>query len=103
MMDAKEYCENMGAELTDWRDEVCDILGTIEGFPANYKKVLSPQIATLRHLVLDLTAKIDRTKQSCPLDWGAVSADLRRSVAELRKNAASMWDFDHIAGGYVGG
>jgi hypothetical protein len=102
-MDAKEYCENMSVELSNWKDEVCDILGTVEGFPPRDKKALSPQIASLRYLVLDLTAKIDRIKETCPLDWGAVSADLQRSVAELRKNVASMWGFFHTAGEYVGG
>ena len=103
MMEAKGYCENMSAELSNWREKICDILGTVEVFPADDRKMLSAQITTLKNLVFDLTARIDRLKESCPLEWGAVSSDLQRSVAELRKNAATMWDFGHIAGGYVGG
>jgi hypothetical protein len=103
MLDTKQYCEDMGIQLSQWKDEVCDILNTVEVFPENDKKLMATQISTLRHLVADLSGKIDRLKSQCPVDFGAANAEMQRSISELRKKVKTMWDFDNIAGGYVGG
>jgi archaellum component FlaC len=102
-MDVKEYCDNMGKELSTWKDEIGDILKAVEKFPEKEKERVSPQIGALRALVEDISAKIERLKNECPLDWSAMANELQRQVTELRKQTSVMWDLDHIAGGYVGG
>ncbi len=104
-MDVKQYCEDMGAELSTWKKELHDVLNAVETFPARDKELASPQISNLRTLIEDISAKIDRLRNECPLDWSAMANDIQRQTTELRTKMASIsiWDRDHIAGGFVGG
>lgn len=102
-MDVKQYCNDMGAELSNWKKELHDVLNAVETFPARDKELASPQITGIRTLIEDISTKIDRLKNECPLDWSAMANDIQRQAAELRTKITDMWDRDHIAGGYVGG
>ncbi len=103
MMDVKEYCEEMDATLNDWKGELCEMRSVINALPEKDQSLTLPEIGTLHDLVEDLNDKIDRAKASCPLDWSKAVDELQREAEELKQKTDSMWDGDHIAGGYVGG
>lgn len=103
MVEVKDYCDSMSKELTTWREEIRDVLNVVETFPENDKKLASTQIGTLRVLVDDLSSKIEKLKNECPIGWEPAINEFHRQVAQLREKITSMWDFDHIAGGFVGG
>lgn len=102
-MDVQKYCEDMGVELSTWEKELNDVLNVVETFPPEERKRVSPKVKSLRSLIEDITIKIERLKNQCPLDWNAMANELQRSMSELRRSMDDIWDRDHVAGGYVGG
>ncbi len=102
-MDVKQYCDDMGLELSAWKKELGDVLKAVETFPEKEKELVSPQIGNVRTLIEDISVKIEKLKNQCPLDWSAMASEIQRSATELRTKMATMWDRDHIAGGFVGG
>lgn len=104
-MDVQTYCNDMGRELSGWEKELNGVLNVVAAFPDKDKEIVAAKVSALRGLVEDLTRKIERLKNECPLDWSAVAGQIQREAAALKKRmeTESLWDADHIAGGYVGG
>jgi hypothetical protein len=104
-MDVQTYCHDMGLELSGWEKELKDVLNVVATFPDKDKEIAAAKVSALRGLVDDLTGKIERLKNECPLDWSAVASQIQREADALKKRieTEAIWDADHIAGGYVGG
>jgi hypothetical protein len=68
-MDIRDYCDSMYTELTWMKAKVYDILQVIDQLPREERARIRPQTDELGILVGDLSRRIDRLMQECPVDW----------------------------------
>jgi hypothetical protein len=101
-MHAKYYCETMYSELTGLKARIYDIYRALDKMPKANKDKLIPQTTELHALMENLSEKIDRLKQECPVDWRAQKSGIEAAKQKLVEKI-NWWDAEHIAGGYVGG
>ena len=102
-MDVKQYCNDIGAELSIWKNQLHDALNAVETFQATDTKIASPRITSIRTLIEDISTKIDKLRNECPLDWSAMANDIQRQATELRTKMTNIRDRDHSTGGFGDG
>ncbi len=73
MMNLSEYCSEMEETFADWKEQLCDMMSAVNSFPEQEKTQLIDQITTLHDLVEDMTDKMDRLQQQCPINAVAAS------------------------------
>jgi len=92
----------MQSELTSVRTRIDAMVSEIGQMPAAEQEARSAQVAEMKSMADDLTARIDRLKVECPADWSAEKAEIDTNRRKLQEKV-DLWDAAHIAGGYVGG
>lgn len=102
-MEMKEFCNAMGSELAGWKARMYDIISHVGTLPEIERVHFDRDVNTIKSLISEIEESIRTLYKECPTDFRAYSEDLYKKVAELKEKMGNIWDFDHIAGGYVGG
>lgn len=103
-MAANNFCSNLKAELSAWKDSVEQIVNKIEAHPGAHKVGVLDNIEDMRILVEDLQGRIAQLEETCSLD--GFDDVITQQKADL-KYRVNVRDADQgvatISGGNFGG
>lgn len=68
-MDLKDYCSNMGTELTAWKARMYDVLRKLDKLGTKEKEKILPNVEDLHILVADMESRIHALATECPTEW----------------------------------
>lgn len=100
-MEVRDYCNNVGMELTMWKAKLYDIINKMDRLPTGKKENMYENINGLHILMTELDDRLDELRTRCPTEWSPQREEIKSKLGNLssRYNDAAHVLFDYEFGG----
>ena len=98
-MDIKNYCKNVGIELSQWQGKANDIVRKIDNLPSGNKQRMLEDVNSLHILMTELCDRIEKLRTECPIAWEPIMEDEVFHDPEFNFNDKAHVNFDYDFGG----
>lgn len=100
-MEVRDYCNNVGMELTMWKAKLYDVINKMDRLPTGQKENMYENINGLHILMTELDDRLDELRTRCPTEWSPQREEIKIKLNNLssRYNDAAHVLFDYEFGG----
>lgn len=88
-MDTREYCMNLGAELSNWRSKIDHVARKLDGAETGFKEKVVNEIGELHIIMEELDLRIEGLKTACATNWNYEVKDDHEVVWPLTSGTVS--------------
>lgn len=85
-MEIRDYCTNMGMELTVWKARLYDLMSKMDKLPTGDKEKMYEHVNALHIILTELEDRVDSLRTDCPTEWSALRDDINSKLADLTSN-----------------
>jgi len=66
-MDFREFCGALNIDLTEWRNQIYNIINHVETLPELDRRYFAPDINALRAMLSEIENDVKKLKTQCPV------------------------------------
>lgn len=101
VMEVRDYCKNVGMELTLWKAKLYDVMHKMDQLPTGDKQRMYENVNDLHILMTELDDRLDMLRNECPTEWNPQREEIKTKLTNLesRYNDAAGTLFDYDFGG----
>ena len=97
-MEIKDYCTNVGMELTLWKAKLYDVIRKMDQLPTGDKEEMFEHINGLHIIMTELDDRLNALQKECPLEWSPerkkINTTLKDLASRYNDTAGKLFDYD---------
>jgi predicted nuclease with TOPRIM domain len=100
-MDLKDYCGNVGIELSGWKARMYEVVRKLDKVSSGDKQKVVPMVNELHMILEELDDRVDRLRRECPTQWGPDKIDIEGKFQVMKTKWEEVWK--NVSPGDIGG
>jgi hypothetical protein len=101
IMQVKDYCKAMLAEVTAWKEKLEAMKKVADTYGTAQKEKILPLIGQLEQEVTTAQMRVDQLEKECPSDWSPLKNELDDLFGTIGSSVNRAWR--ELSPGEVGG
>jgi len=101
IMQVKDYCKAMLAEVTAWKEKLEAMKKVADTYGTAQKEKILPLIGQLEQEVTTAQMRVDQLEKECPSDWSPLRNELDDLFGTIGSSVNRAWR--ELSPGEVGG
>jgi hypothetical protein len=93
IMDVKDFCQAIEAEMTAWKSKLYDTMRKVEKLGTAEKEKVLMNIQDLNMLLDDMSSRVEQLRTECPSDWSPIKKDLEQGNVDMRSKYEETMEF----------